>query len=136
MPAYAAGYADRLARPPPIPTKRGRYAHEELVAELGASFVSGAIGIKLQARENHAALSVLLADRKMGKRLSGCDRGRLMLHRPWLKPPDGKGEHQRGIDPKRRRSADRTLTAAAILNMGIHDLLDLVFLPVSRSFAG
>ncbi|WP_165899669.1 hypothetical protein [Sphingomonas sp. PP-CE-1G-424] len=49
--------------------KREHYAHGELVAELGASFVSGAIGIKLQDRENHAALSVLLADRKMGKRL-------------------------------------------------------------------
>jgi len=58
LPAYATGYVDRLPRLPPISTKREYYAHEELVADLGAAFVSGAIGIKLHDREDHAALSV------------------------------------------------------------------------------
>src|SRR3546814_5907802 len=38
-----------------ISTKREDYAREELVAELGAAFVSATIGIKLHDREDHAA---------------------------------------------------------------------------------
>lgn len=52
---HATGHVDRLARPTLISTKREDYAREELVAELGAAFVSGAIGIKLHDREDHAA---------------------------------------------------------------------------------
>jgi antirestriction protein ArdC len=52
---HATGHVDRLARPSLISTKREDYAREELVAELGAAFVSGAIGIKLHDREDHAA---------------------------------------------------------------------------------
>jgi antirestriction protein ArdC len=52
---HASGHVDRLARPTLISTKREDYAREELVAELGAAFVSGAIGIKLHDREDHAA---------------------------------------------------------------------------------
>src|SRR3546814_4209305 len=44
-----------LARPSLISTKREDYAREELVAELGAAFVSAIIGIKLHDREDHAA---------------------------------------------------------------------------------
>ncbi|WP_242122267.1 ArdC family protein [Sphingomonas lacusdianchii] len=52
---HATGHVDRLARPNFLSTKREDYAREELVAELGAAFVSGAIGIKLHDREDHAA---------------------------------------------------------------------------------
>jgi antirestriction protein ArdC len=52
---HATGHVDRLARPTLISTKREDYAREELVAELGAAFVSGAIGIKLHDREDHAS---------------------------------------------------------------------------------
>jgi antirestriction protein ArdC len=52
---HATGHADRLARPSLMSGKREDYAREELVAELGAAFVSGAIGIKLHDREDHAA---------------------------------------------------------------------------------
>ena len=52
---HATGHVDRLARPTLVSTKRADYAREELVAELGAAFVSGAIGIKLHDREDHAA---------------------------------------------------------------------------------
>lgn len=52
---HATGHVDRLARPSLISTKREDYAREELVAELGAAFISGAIGIKLHDREDHAA---------------------------------------------------------------------------------
>lgn len=52
---HATGHGDRLARPTLLSTKREDYAREELVAELGAAFVSGAIGIKLHDREDHAA---------------------------------------------------------------------------------
>ena len=52
---HATGHGDRLARPTLISTKREDYAREELVAELGAAFISGAIGIKLHDREDHAA---------------------------------------------------------------------------------
>lgn len=52
---HATGHVDRLARPTLMSTKREDYAREELVAELGAAFVSGAIGIKLHDREDHAA---------------------------------------------------------------------------------
>ena len=52
---HATGHVDRLARPTLVSTKREDYAREELVAELGAAFVSGAIGIKLHDREDHAA---------------------------------------------------------------------------------
>jgi len=52
---HATGHSDRLARPTLLSTKREDYAREELVAELGAAFVSGAIGIKLHDREDHAA---------------------------------------------------------------------------------
>lgn len=52
---HASGHQDRLARPTLLSTKREDYAREELVAELGAAFVSGAIGIKLHDREDHAA---------------------------------------------------------------------------------
>jgi len=52
---HATGHIDRLARPTLLSTKREDYAREELVAELGAAFVSGAIGIKLHDREDHAA---------------------------------------------------------------------------------
>jgi antirestriction protein ArdC len=55
---HATGHVDRLARPTLISTKREDYAREELVAELGAAFVSGAIGIKLHDREDHAAYLV------------------------------------------------------------------------------
>src|SRR3546814_12592502 len=48
-------HVDRLARPSLISTKREDYAREELVAELGAAFVSATIGIKLHDREDHAA---------------------------------------------------------------------------------
>src|SRR3546814_7224597 len=44
-----------LARPSLISTKREDYAREELVAELGAAFVSATIGIQLHDREAHAA---------------------------------------------------------------------------------
>ena len=52
---HATGHVDRLARPTLISLKREDYAREELVAELGAAFVSAAIGIKLHDREDHAA---------------------------------------------------------------------------------
>lgn len=52
---HATGHVDRLARPSLLSTKREDYAREELVAELGAAFISGAIGIKLHDREDHAA---------------------------------------------------------------------------------
>ena len=52
---HATGHVDRLARPSLISTKREDYAREELVAELGAAFISGAIGIKLHDRQDHAA---------------------------------------------------------------------------------
>ena len=52
---HATGHADRLARSSLLSTKREDYAREELVAELGAAFISGAIGIKLHDREDHAA---------------------------------------------------------------------------------
>lgn len=52
---HATGHIDRLARPSLISTKREDYAREELVAELGAAFVSATIGIKLHDREDHAA---------------------------------------------------------------------------------
>lgn len=52
---HGTGHVDRLARPTLISTKREDYAREELVAELGAAFVSGTIGIKLHDREDHAA---------------------------------------------------------------------------------
>ncbi len=52
---HASGHVDRLARPTLISTKREDYAREELVAELGAAFVSATIGIKLHDREDHAA---------------------------------------------------------------------------------
>ncbi len=52
---HATGHVDRLARPTLISTKREDYAREELVAELGAAFVSGAVSIKLHDREDHAA---------------------------------------------------------------------------------
>ena len=52
---HATGHVDRLARPSLISTKREDYAREELVAELGAAFVSATIGIKLHDREDHAA---------------------------------------------------------------------------------
>lgn len=52
---HAVGHPARLARPTLISTKREDYARDELVAELGAAFVSGAIGIKLHDREDHAA---------------------------------------------------------------------------------
>ncbi|WP_248006496.1 zincin-like metallopeptidase domain-containing protein [Novosphingobium sp. HR1a] len=66
---HASGHVDRLARPTLISTKREDYAREELVAELGAAFVSGAIGIKLHDREDHAAyltswLSALRNDKR------------------------------------------------------------------------
>ncbi|NII60055.1 ArdC family protein [Sphingomonas aerolata] len=66
---HATGHVDRLARPTLISTKREDYAREELVAELGAAFVSGAIGIKLHDREDHAAylaswLSALRNDKR------------------------------------------------------------------------
>src|SRR3546814_1626586 len=53
--SHATGHVDRLARPSLISTKREDYAREELVAELGAAFVSATIGIKLHDREDHAA---------------------------------------------------------------------------------
>jgi antirestriction protein ArdC len=49
---HATGHVDRLARPSLISTKREDYAREELVAELGAAFVSATIGIKLHDRED------------------------------------------------------------------------------------
>jgi antirestriction protein ArdC len=52
---HATGHANRLARPYLLSAKREDYAREELVAELGAAFISGAIGIKLHDREDHAA---------------------------------------------------------------------------------
>lgn len=52
---HATGHIDRLARPTLLSAKREDYAREELVAELGAAFVNGAIGIKLHDREDHAA---------------------------------------------------------------------------------
>ena len=52
---HATGHVDRLARPSLISTKREDYAREELVAELGAAFVSATIGIKLHDREDQAA---------------------------------------------------------------------------------
>lgn len=52
---HSTGHVDRLARPTLISAKREDYACEELVAELGAAFISGAIGIKLHDREDHAA---------------------------------------------------------------------------------
>ncbi len=52
---HATGHVDRLARPTLASTKREDYAREELVAELGAAFVSATIGIKLHDREDHAA---------------------------------------------------------------------------------
>ena len=52
---HATGHSDRLARPTLLSSKREDYAREELVAELGAAFVSGAIGIKFHDREDHAA---------------------------------------------------------------------------------
>jgi antirestriction protein ArdC len=66
---HATGHVDRLARPSLMSTKREDYAREELVAELGAAFVSGAIGIKLHDREDHAAylanwLSALRNDKR------------------------------------------------------------------------
>ncbi|WP_426291312.1 ArdC family protein [Sphingomonas sp. TWP1-3-1] len=66
---HATGHIDRLARPTLISKKREDYAREELVAELGAAFVSGAIGIKLHDREDHAAylaswLSALRNDKR------------------------------------------------------------------------
>lgn len=66
---HATGHVDRLARPSLISTKREDYAREELVAELGAAFVSATIGIKLHDREDHAAylanwLQVLRNDKR------------------------------------------------------------------------
>lgn len=66
---HATGHVDRLARPTLLSTKRDDYAREELVAELGAAFISGAIGIKLHDREDHAAylanwLSALRNDKR------------------------------------------------------------------------
>ena len=52
---HAVGHRDRLNRPTLYSTKREDYARDELVAELGAAFVSGTIGIKLHDREDHAA---------------------------------------------------------------------------------
>ena len=52
---HASGHVDRLARPTLISTKREDYGREELVAELGAAFISATIGIKLHDREDHAA---------------------------------------------------------------------------------
>src|SRR3546814_13099234 len=53
--SHAPGHVDRLARPSLISTKREDYARAELVAELGAAFVSATIGIKLHDRADHAA---------------------------------------------------------------------------------
>ena len=66
---HATGHVDRLARPSLISTKREDYAREELVAELGAAFISGAIGIKLHDREDHAAyLAIWLQTLRSDKR--------------------------------------------------------------------
>lgn len=52
---HATGHGDRLARPSLFSATREDRAREELVAELGAAFISGAISIKLHDREDHAA---------------------------------------------------------------------------------
>ncbi|MFS0738968.1 ArdC-like ssDNA-binding domain-containing protein [Sphingomonas sp. 1P06PA] len=84
---HATGHVDRLARPTLISTKREDYAREELVAELGAAFVSGAIGIKLHNREDHAAyLASWLQALHLYRRSPGTGRGRLAVE------PDGRGE--------------------------------------------
>jgi antirestriction protein ArdC len=49
------GPVNRLSRPSLISTKREDCAREELIAELGAAFVSAIICIKLHDREDHAA---------------------------------------------------------------------------------
>lgn len=52
---HATGHGERLARPSLLSATREDRAREELVAELGAAFISGAIGVKLHDREDHAA---------------------------------------------------------------------------------
>src|SRR3546814_11594405 len=74
--SHATGHVDRLARPSLISTKRKDYAREELVAELGAAFVSATIGIKLHDREDHAAylaswLQALSKDKRSEERRVG-----------------------------------------------------------------
>lgn len=66
---HGTGHSSRLARPTLYSTKREDVAREELVAELGAAFVSAAIGIKLHDREDHASylaswLSALRNDKR------------------------------------------------------------------------
>lgn len=52
---HATGHNSRLSRPTLYSSERADRAREELVAELGAAFVSAAIGIKLHDREDHAS---------------------------------------------------------------------------------
>lgn len=50
-----SGHSRRLARPTLQSRKKADYAREELVAELGAAFIGGTIGFKVESREDHAA---------------------------------------------------------------------------------
>lgn len=66
---HGSGHKSRLARPTLYSPKKADEAREELVAELGAAFISAAIGIKLHDREDHAAylahwLSALRNDKR------------------------------------------------------------------------
>lgn len=66
---HATGHRSRLNRPTLYQDGKADYAREELVAELGAAFVSAAIGIKVHDREDHAAylshwLQALRADKR------------------------------------------------------------------------
>ena len=71
--AHATGHSSRLARglEDPAPFGSADYSREELVAELAAAFVCGAVGIDTpRAERNHAAylanwLRVLRADARM-----------------------------------------------------------------------
>ena len=66
---HMSGHSSRLARPTLLSPKKEDRAREELVAELGAAFIGGTIGFKIESREDHAAylqswLSALKNDKK------------------------------------------------------------------------
>src|SRR3546814_595867 len=52
---HHAGHESRLNRKTLISTSRADYARDELVAELGASFIGAIVGFKVEEREDHAA---------------------------------------------------------------------------------
>jgi antirestriction protein ArdC len=52
---HHAGHESRLNRKTLISTSRADYARDELVAELGASFIGAIVGFKVDEREDHAA---------------------------------------------------------------------------------